>query len=574
MFIKSLIISSPTEIIRELEFKMGLNLIIDNTPIKEDGKLTGNNVGKTSVLKLVDFCLGAKPSIIYTDTENKKEIYNLVKDYLINEQIKITLKLVEDLNNPDAEEVVIQRNFLSKKDTIRTINGKSILDKDFDTELLELIFPNQKSEKPTFRQIISHNIRYRDENINNTLKTLDRYTKDVEYETLYLFLLNCTFDDGAKKQCLITKLNQEQTFKERLENKQTKTAYEIALSMIEDEINDLNKKKSSFNLNKDFEQDLEMLNSIKYKINRTSSSISKLKIRKELIEDTKKELESSISSIDLNQLEILYSEAKFNVSGIQKTFSDLVNFHNAMVIEKSKFIAADLPILITKLAKEEKEMELLLKKEEELTKKVAKGNSFEELEKIIADLNEKYRCKGEYESIISQLKEVEKNIDDLNKNIKIIDDLLFSDNFEEIVKLQVKKFNKYFSDISYELYGEKYALKYDKVINKKNQKFYKFSSFNTNMSSGKKQGEILCFDLAYILFADEENLPCLHFLLNDKKELMHDNQLIKLAEFIQDKGVQVVISILRDKLPKEVINNANIVIELSQDCKLFKIEKH
>lgn len=573
MFIKSLVISSPTEIIRKLEFKMGLNLIIDNTPIK-DSKLTGNNVGKTTVLKLVDFCLGAKPSIIYTDTENKKEIYNLVKDYLIHEQIKITLKLVEDLNNPDSEEIVIQRNFLSKKNVIRTINGNPILDKEFDNELLTLIFPNQKVEKPTFRQIISHNIRYKDENINNTLKTLDRYTKDVEYETLYLFLLNCTFDDGAKKQCLVTKLNQEESFKERLENKQTKTAYEIALSMLNDEINILNEKKSSFNLNKDFEQNLEMLNTVKYKINRTSSSISKLKIRKELIEDAKKELEDSISSIDLNQLKILYSEAKLNISDIQKTFEDLVNFHNTMVIEKSKFITADLPVLITKLEEEEKKMSLLLKEEKELTKKVAKGNSFEELEEIIADLNEKYRCKGEYESIISQLEEVEKNINDLNKSLKDIDDLLFSNDFEEIVKLQIKKFNKYFSDISYELYGEKYALKYDKVINKKNQKFYRLSSFNTNMSSGKKQGEILCFDLAYILFADAENLPCLYFLLNDKKELMHDNQLVKLADFIQDKKVQVVVSILRDKLPKKVVNNANIVVELSQDCKLFKIEKN
>lgn len=57
------------------------------------------------------------------------------------------------------------------------------------------------------------------------------------------------------------------------------------------------------------------------------------------------------------------------------------------------------------------------------------------------------------------------------------------------------------------------------------------------MSSGKKQGEILCFDLAYILFADEENILCLHFLLNDKKELMHDNQLCKVAEFVRDKNI-------------------------------------
>lgn len=74
MFIKRLTITSPTKIIRDIEFKTGLNLIIDDTPIG-DTKSTGNNVGKTTVLKLVDFCLGAKSNIIYTDTENKKEVY-------------------------------------------------------------------------------------------------------------------------------------------------------------------------------------------------------------------------------------------------------------------------------------------------------------------------------------------------------------------------------------------------------------------------------------------------------------------------------------------------------------------
>ena len=93
------------------------------------------------------------------------------------------------------------------------------------------------------------------------------------------------------------------------------------------------------------------------------------------------------------------------------------------------------------------------------------------------------------------------------------------------------------------------------------------------MSSGKKQGEILCFDLAYLLFADEEQLPCLHFLLNDKKELMHDNQLVKVAEFVQSQNIQLVISILKDKLPTTVLDKAHIAVELSQKNKLFKIEK-
>ena len=160
----------------------------------------------------------------------------------------------------------------------------------------------------------------------------------------------------------------------------------------------------------------------------------------------------------------------------------------------------------------------------------------------------------------------------VNKKLKNIDNLIFSDEFVGRLKIQVVKFNKYFSTISSELYNEKYALKYDITKNKNDQPLYKFSSFNANMSSGKKQGEILCFDLAYILFADSEEIPCLHFLLNDKKELMHDNQLIKVSDFVKSKGIQLVVSILRDKLPASVLENSHVAVELSQQEKLFRIE--
>ncbi len=571
MFIKKLIISSPSEIIREIDFCSGLNLIIDDTPA-EDSKSTGNNVGKTTVLKLVDFCLGAKGSIIYTDTENRKETYDVVKNFLFDEEIEIKLILTENLNDSNAKQLEIQRNFLQRKKAVRKINGKTVLDKDFEDELEKNIMPDKDAEKPSFRQIISHNIRYKDGSINNTLKTLDKFTSDVEYETLYLYLLGCTFNEGAKKQALVTKINQEKNFRERLEQKQTKTTYEIALDLVDDEIDVLNEKKASFNLNETLEEDLEQLNIVKYNINRTSALISKLEIRKNLIEESRRDLEQSISHIDLQQLRLLYEEVTENISGVQKTFEDLVAFHNNMVIEKVKYISQDLPELVQKLQDSQEELSLLLRKEKELTDEVAKGDSFEELEKIIFELNEKYRIKGEYESIISQLNEVEENIDTLNKQIDNIDNYLFSGDFEILLKEQVKKFNKIFSNISQELYGEKYALTFKKETNKKEQQFYKFNAFNANMSSGKKQGEILCFDLAYLLFADEEQLPCLHFLLNDKKELMHDNQLIKVAEFVQNKNIQLVISILKDKLPATILDKAHIAVELSQQEKLFRIE--
>lgn len=566
MFIKSLTITSGPKVIREIKFHKGLNLIVDES----ENQITGNSVGKTTVLKLVDFCLGANPKHIYVDHETKKQEYKLVKDYLIENKILITLVLTSDLDKGN-EDVVIERNFLARKELVRTINGDQLTEEEFDLKLSSIFFPQHLASKPTFRQIISHNIRYKDESINNTLKTLDTYTSDAEYETLYLFLFGCEFTKGNSKQEILSKLKQEDTYRSRLEKNQTKTAYETALALINSDIEELNKKKSSFNLNENFEKDLDKLNEVKYQVNKLSSSIGKLNIRKDLIKETEEELKSSKSNIDLRQLEIIYEQATNKIKTIQKSFSELVVFHNTMIEEKVKFITKELPAIEIAISENNASLKRLLADEKKLTIAISKSDSFEELEKIIGELTEKHRKKGEFENIIQQLTEVEANIKSYNKQLSEIDIELFSDSFEQVVKTQLNKFNKHFASISSELYGEQYAVKYDIITNTKGQRLYKFSSFNANMSSGKKQGEISCFDLAYTLFADEENIPCLHFLLNDKKELMDDKQLVKIADFVNKNNIQFIASILNDKLPDEINKEEYFVVKLSQSDKLFRI---
>ena len=574
MFIEKLKISTKYETIREMTFHTGMNLIIDNTPLTADLKSTGNNVGKTTVLKLIYFCLGGEGKDIYTDEENKNKVYEDVKTFLINQEVLITLTLTNGFNIPKKNQLVIERNFLSGKNAIRKINGESILKKDFENELLAKIFPEHKNEKPSFKQIISHNIRYKDNSINKTLKTLDAFTSDVEYETLYLYLLGCGFDSGAKKQALTNRIKQEKAYKERIEKKQKKNSYEVALAILEDEISDLKNKKTLLNINEDFEEDLDKLNEIKYKINRLTSLITKLEIRRDMIVEAKNEMEQDVSSIDLGQLKLLYSESKEYIPNLNKTFEDLVAYHNKMIVEKISFITKELPSLTDRIENEKITLKALLSDEKELSLKISKSDSFNDLENIISEINEKYRLKGEYENTISQINEVDSVLEEIENELKNIDQYLYSDAFQEKLKKQITKFNRYFSSVSYELYGEKYALTYEIINNKKtNKPVYKFSTFNSNMSSGKKQGEILCFDLAYIMFADEEGISCLHFLLNDKKELMHDNQLSKVADFVMKKNIQLVISILKDKLPGYLLNKANIVIELSQEDKLFRIEQ-
>ena len=552
MYLNELYIIKGSEVIREIRFRKGINLIVDITGTGE----TGNDVGKTTTLKLIDFCLGASKGNIYASTENPKDENLIVKDFLVKNGILIQLSLVDDLDDA-KKEVLIERNFLSRKNAIRRVNGTEYTnDTDFEAALAAAVFDGVELSKPTFRQLISHNIRYDNVSISNTLKTLSSFTKDVEYETLHLYMLGCDIRNGEKKQELSLLLQQEVSFKSRLERYQTKNAYELSLSAIEEEIRRLNEKKSNLNINEDLEQDIQALNSTKVRISILSKKISNLSVRKDLIEEAKNKLLQDVQQIDTDQLVAIYEEASTYLPKLNKTFDDLLDYHNQMVQNKIGFVTKRLPEIESELFSYRNELDSILEEEKRITEKIATSDSFDELEKIILDLNKQYQRKGEYENTILQIQEVEDEINRLEEQLKIIEEELFSNDFERIVKQQVIEFNKFFGQISKVLYNENYGLTYKIETKKKTgKKVYKFSTFdvlNPNLSSGKKQGEISCFEIAYVLFARSENIPHLPFILNDKKELMHGNQLLKIASLVKKENIQFVCSMLEDKLPQEL----------------------
>lgn len=161
MFLKSLRIENENGVIRHIPFHAGLNLIVDETP-DSNNEATGNNVGKTTVLRLIDFCFGGSPKEIYTDPEDRKSEHQIVKNFLQKTYVLITLTLTSDLSNPRSEEIVIERNFLPRKGMIRRINGNQLTEEEFTHTLTEKLFPGQSGKKPSLGQLISHNIRYKD----------------------------------------------------------------------------------------------------------------------------------------------------------------------------------------------------------------------------------------------------------------------------------------------------------------------------------------------------------------------------------------------------------------------------
>ena len=92
-----------------------------------------------------------------------------------------------------------------------------------------------------------------------------------------------------------------------------------------------------------------------------------------------------------------------------------------------------------------------------------------------------------------------------------------------------------------------------------------------NPSTGKKKGQIAAFDFAYIQFADELNIKCLHFIMHDQLENIHDNQFNSMIEVANNLNGQYIVPILRDKVPSNIDVSKYQVLSLSEDNKLFKV---
>ena len=397
MFLKQLTIASPTKgLIRKIDFHIGLNLIVDQTPMSGE-TLTGNSVGKTTVLALIDYCLGGDVEMIYRDVETKKDIL-LVKNFLEDNEVIITLVLKKNLEEVDSCEVHIERNFLKRNKRIMKINGDNYTarsGKEFQEQLDIAIWGDRKTTKPSFRQLISHNIRYRDIAINNTLKCLNSYSTGIEYETLYLYMFGLPiYQDRA---VLAKSLQIEKTYKDRLERSHKKTELELQLNIVEDQISELTRRKDRLNINSQYEEDLNTLNSIKYQISRLSTNITEDELKRDLILETKRELEQDMSQIDLFALKEIYSVAQANISAIHKTFEEIINYHNHMIIERVRFLTQDLPSFEDVIHANKNRLSQLIMVEKSLAKKISSSNTFTDLENIMKDLNDNFHRKGELE---------------------------------------------------------------------------------------------------------------------------------------------------------------------------------
>lgn len=562
MFLKSLSIHNNDSLIREIPFHKGINLIVDET-LTSNKTESGNSVGKTTVLRLIDFCLDGDGKNIYIDpefkTHNKK-----IESFLKENNIIITLKLVDDISDTFSKEIIIQRNFLLRTDKILRINGEVCKSMDFSSKLKKLIF-NSDKERPKLRSIISKNIRDEKNKLVNTLKVLNQFSKDVDYELLMMFWLGV--DTDLSKGKLVSDKNLEEKLQSRLRKENNLPQINQSLIIINKKISELESRKSLFNINEKYELELSRLNKIKSELNVKSTNLSRLELRRELIFESKIDLEKNVANIDIDNIRELYAKAKVLVPNLQRTFEETLLFHNEMLENNIQFISEELPQLERNISEEKRLIASLLGQEKKLSINLKKTGAIEELQVIVNELHSYYEKKGTFEEQKRLWEKSNKNLDRINESLNIINKDISSK--DDLIQNRIADFNSYFSDLSSRLDGIHSIL--SGAVEDDVYKF-KIGNIEGNPGTGSKKSQMASFDLAYIQFADALNIPCLHFVLQDQIENVHSNQITNLlTEIVDEVNCQYILPVLRDKLPIDIDVSQYQVVSLSQEEKLFKV---
>ena len=184
MYLKKLkIIKHNQELIREVSFHKGLNLIVGYPELDKKGTTT-NSLGKTTALRVIDFCLGGTIQQLYLDSENRTKN---VKVYNFLYENNLSFILIVEKNNL---EISIERiiNLSRKKNKIVNKIDSSFYSNDaFKVNLSKILFDNNE-EKPSCRQLMPKFIRKDETQISNILKYLHNTTTAETYETIHCFL--------------------------------------------------------------------------------------------------------------------------------------------------------------------------------------------------------------------------------------------------------------------------------------------------------------------------------------------------------------------------------------------------
>jgi len=373
-------LSSDQKSFNTVEFNEGFNVVIADRTEKSSEENSRNGVGKTLLIRLIDFCLGSD--------------FNHSQNNLPFDEWTFSLEFLLDDRKISASRRVIDKNLITINGDLSglLINQQQKIDgsyqlstKDWNFLLGGLIFniPKKSSHglsTPTYRQLISYFTRHEPESY---LDPFTFYPKLSTYKTniFNTFLLNLNWEYASEFEKLHIDEEKIKKTQKSLDEGIFKDFIgslgdlESELINIDLELFQAKKSLSEFRVLPQYHQIQKHADNLTKKIHEhVNQGIVFNRLLQLYGETTSNEIDIPISSVTN-----LYKETGFTFPGIVvKKLEQVREFHNLVVSNRKQFLHDEISRLSGEIKTLDNEIEKLSKERAELLKILNEHGALEE----------------------------------------------------------------------------------------------------------------------------------------------------------------------------------------------------
>ena len=544
-------INANNDSFKSINFSKGMNIILADRTMESKNKDSTNGLGKSTLIDIIDFCLGGKLSDTLTKNKLKDWTFTLGLDlngnrYDVSRSVKKTNNIIlcGDFNNwPIKPEINDDGNYFLPNLQWKNILGYFI----FNTEI-----QSKLKYSPSFRSLISYRIRKVGKKggyFNSFLQNRMQQPWDVQVNTTYLLNLNWTL--ASQKQDLKDKEKSIQELKKAIKS-------DIFISIMGN-IGDLEAKKiqliESIKTKQSELQHFKILKEyaeLEYNVNTLTKKIhdviNESITKKRLLEHYESILHEDVD-ISPNQLIKIYSEAKMNFPDqVSKKLNDVFEFHHKIIKNRSDFLKQEITLLKQNISKLDDNLKLFEYERSNIMDILKKHGALEEYMEIQSKYQKSIAELEDVKNKLSIMKKIEQNKNDLKIENILLRQKIENDLNERQTQREdaILTFNKY-SKVLYESPGT-LSINVD-------DSGYKFDiNIERSSSQGFENMKIFCYDLMLAkLWANRtKNMP---FLIHDNAifagvDARQIASALQLAQKISDsENFQYICTMNSDSIP-------------------------
>ncbi|MCV3283528.1 DUF2326 domain-containing protein [Aeromonas veronii] len=553
-------------LIREIEFKDGFNIITNS----EDD---GNQIGKSTALRVLNFCLGSNGKNIWYDPESRTK-NEAVEKLVTSGRMEFSLSLLvnrKPCNITRRIHKVEQKNRSVDK-IYSTINDVEYNTNDkFKAALAPIL--GFSINNPTYSSIKNRFVRLDKKTASNIYRYLNTNTTDQQYILYYSYLFGFSGHNDLASEI---KFGEEKKLRNNrisiLLNGKSEQDYKDRLSAIDDEIDILKSKEELFDFKDSQNKGIDELKRTREDIARLTSEVSKFNIRISYAQKTISGYQEKQSDIDLDLIGKVYAEAKLLLPDLHKTLEDTVEFHKQMVSRKVSYLNDKVREYLLIIDSLKSKLNSLLDEEKKLFSALISESHLSGFVLIEKEIQDKREERGRVSVVVDEVQHESEKIAALDIKIQQLRDK----NRYQISQLNqnVDIFNACFKLFSRAIFKD-FSLSFNVGV-KSGTNEIEFSVVNQDKVSGDgaPRAAALAFDMAFVEFVKRTGACFPEFTIQDYLEASDQDKLATLARLANDHEIQVIVSVLKDKLASlsQAFINENTVLSLKKSDKFFRVD--